>query len=230
MVKWRLAALALAASLSASVASAATPDFVGRGNEPGWVVRKNDAGITFQQMGQGEMKIAPLPHARRVRGSQSYFAHVNGQPFRLTIAARRCVDTMSGMTFPNSVEVRLGKARFTGCGGDPAKVLQGPWAVTAINGKPVAKGTKPTVEFGADGLVSGNASCNRYFANFTLTGEGLTISKGGSSMMMCDPQSTMDQETLFLKTLGAVSRFEIGKKGELILHSGASDTITARRK
>lgn len=231
MSKWKLAALTLAGCLGASAAmAAAAPDFVGRGNEPNWTVRKNDAGITFQQMGQSEVKVTPLPHVRRVRGSQAYPATVNGQAFRLTISPARCVDTMSGMTYPNTVEVRLGKTRFAGCGGDPVQVLKGAWAVTAINGKPVVKGSKPTVDFGTDGLLSGNASCNRYFANYKVTGEGLSISTGGSSMMMCDPQAIMDQEAAFLKQLGAVSRFEIGKKGQLILHSGANDTITARRK
>jgi heat shock protein HslJ/uncharacterized membrane protein len=229
MSLWKSAGAAFAGLVFATVAMAATPEFVARGNEPGWILRKNDTGLTFQQMGGSEVTIAPLPHSRRVRGSRIYWAKVDGEAFRLTISPWRCVDTMSGMTYPSTVAVRLGKAKFAGCGGDPAKVLQGAWAVTAINGKPVAKGTRPTIEFGADGLVSGSASCNRYFANFKLTGEGLSIAQPGASMMMCE-QPVMDQEAAFLKVLASTSRFEIGRKSELVLHSGASDTITARRK
>jgi heat shock protein HslJ len=75
--------------------------------------------------------------------------------------------------------------------------------------------------FSPDGKISGNASCNRYFGSFNLTGEGLSFSETGASMMACD-QPLMDQEGKLLKTLSTVHRFEISPAGELVL-LGADD-------
>ena len=58
-----------------------------------------------------------------------------------------------------------------------------------------------TAEFAPDGRVSGNATCNSYFAAYAVDGDTLTISQAGSTMMACDPPEAMQQEADFLAAL-----------------------------
>ena len=118
---------------------------------------------------------------------------------------------------------------LNGCGGDPADLLKGgEWVVEDITGVRLVDHSRITLAFGADGRVSGMASCNRYGAEYALTGEGLTISKGFTTRMACDPP-LMNQEQVFLEVLSKVQRFELGPNGTLILHTADRRTITARR-
>jgi heat shock protein HslJ len=218
----------LLASVTTSTALAASADFVARGNEPGWIIRKTDGEITFQPMLGTALTIAPVPAAEKVDGAEVYQAKAGNQPFKLTIATKVCVDTMSGMPFPAAVSVEIAGKTLTGCGGDPKTLLLGNWTVLEIDGKPVLSGSEVTLTFGDDGTTAGNASCNRYFGKFTLTGESLTISSAGATRMMCD-QPVMEQEDRFLKILEATSRFEIRQDGSLVLHAKDGATLAARR-
>jgi heat shock protein HslJ len=229
MIRRETVFLAIAASLLASPAAAQQSDFVARGNEPGWIVRMNDASLTFETMGGAPVTIAPAPAAETIDGVKIYKATVDGQPFQVSVADELCVDTMSGMPHPATVSVESGGQHFQGCGGEPATLLHGEWTVSELDGKAVVAGSEVTLAFEAGGHLSGAASCNRYFAEFTLTGESLTVSKPGATMMMCD-QPLMDQEALFMAILEGTTRFGIGADGSLVLHAGDGRTLTATRK
>ena len=189
----------------------------------------NDGGLTFQTMDGAPVTIAPPPAAETVDGAKVYKSTVNGQPFQLSVADELCMDTMTGMPHPATVSVEAAGQRFQGCGGEPATLLHGEWTVAVVDGKPVVAGSEVSLAPEAGGHLSGPASCNRYFAEFTLTGEGLTVSKPGATMMMCD-QPLMDQEALFLAILEGTTRFEIGVDGSLVLHASDGRTLTANRK
>ena len=216
------------ASLLVSVTAATATDFIGRGNEPFWVVRKTDHDITFQPMEGTTATISPVPAVEDVGGVEVYQATFQDQSFRLAIANQLCVDTMSGMTYPASVEVDILGKTLSGCGGEPASLLHGEWAAEQINGKVIVSGSTVTLNFEIDGRLNGSAGCNRYLGAFVLTGEGLGISKLGSSMMMCE-QPLMDQERLFLDVLGATTHFEIGPSGTLILLTNDGGSVMARK-
>lgn len=218
-----------AASLLATMTEAAAADFIARGNEPGWIVRKSASEITFTPMDGAPVTVSPVPNASTADGVETYQATVGDQPFTLAIASKVCVDTMSGMPFPVSVTVTTGGKTFAGCGGEPASLLHGEWTVKEINGKPVIDGSTATLNFETGGRVNGNASCNRFMAAFSLTGEGLTISNPGASKMMCE-EARMAQEDLFLETLKAITHFEIASGGSLVLKSHAGASIKADRK
>lgn len=218
-----------AALLLGSTTAALASDFVARGNEPGWIIRKSEHDLTFQTMLGPAMTISPVPTAREIENGAVYETTFDNQPFRLTVTDKVCVDTMSGMNFPASVEVLLGGDRFAGCGGEPLTLLRGEWTVEEIKGEPVVKGSAVTLNFEDDGNVSGSASCNRYFGTFTLTGESLTLSKAGASMMICE-EVLMDQERGFLDALATTNHFSIGADGRLTLLASDRPSITAVRK
>ena len=63
----------------------------------------------------------------------------------------------------------------------------GEWRVEYIAGAGVIDNSPATLLFGPEGRLSGNASCNRLIASYTVEGSRLTISPAGTTMMACPP-------------------------------------------
>jgi heat shock protein HslJ len=211
-----------------SAATASAP-FRATGNEPSWRLDIGSTEMTLlTNFGQDRL-VAATPKAQVTGGTTTYVARTSQGELTATIVNHSCVDSMSGMPHPQSVKVLVGGKTLTGCGGEPASLLQGAeWAVAEIGGAPLVAGSKVTLDFAPDGRLSGNSSCNRFTSAYTLSGEGLAISKAASTRMMCDA-TLMDQERRFLDTLGAVKNFSIAADGALLLNTGDGRTIKARR-
>jgi heat shock protein HslJ len=96
---------------------------------------------------------------------------------------------------------------FQGCSGTMTSAneisLSGKWMIESIEGKPVIANSPAYMEFSEDNRISGNASCNRFFGNYTLTGSKMTIGEAGSTRMMCAGPFS-EQENRFLSTLSRV--------------------------
>lgn len=198
------------------------------GNEPGWRLDIAGERMTFTTQ-DGEKRVTPTPAAQRTEAYTRYAARTDRGDLTVTIFDRMCRDTMTGMPHPHAVEVVVDRRKLTGCGGDPASLLHGrEWVVETIDGKGLVDRSRATLNFGADGRVAGRASCNNFTAQYTLTGETLTVSKAASTMMAC-PDALMDQEKRFLDVLGSVRRFDLRPDGALVLQADDRRTITARR-
>ena len=200
------------ALLMTSQASAA--NWTARGNEPGWHVEVTDQSIVFSTMDGPTVTVTPVPAPTRASDLAVYSAPVDGKSFVLVAIDKLCSDTMSGMQFPKTVAVAVGEVSYVGCGGDPVSLLLGDRKVVAIDGQPVVATSEPSIAFELDGSIHGNSSCNRFFGSYTLTGEGLTISNVGGTMMACD-DALMQQEQQFFAALDAVRRFESKADGQL---------------
>jgi heat shock protein HslJ len=214
----------------AAASAAASPAFRATGNEPSW---RLDIGPTelslLTNFGQTRL-VAPSPKAQVSNATTKYVARTSEGELTATIVDRLCVDSMSGMPHPQSVTVVVGGQTLTGCGGEPASLLQGAeWSVVAIDGKPLLAGSQVTLNFASDGRLSGQASCNRFMSEYALSGEGLAITKVASARMMCEPP-LMEQEQAFLATLGGTQGFSIAADGALLLRTGDGSTIEARRR
>jgi heat shock protein HslJ len=103
------------------------------------------------------------------------------------------------------------------------------WQLTGYNtGNAIVsliRDTKVTAAW-ADGQVSGSAGCNSYFASYAIDGEQLTHGVIGATEMFCGaPEGLMEQETGYLKALGASASYRIdsdrltvlGSNGERLL-------------
>jgi heat shock protein HslJ len=224
---WRGAGLALMLFFAATAAAQAA-SFTARGNEPFWRIEITEEGISFQDMEGKTFIVSPKPEPETAEGVETFRAEVDGQPFSLTVTDKICVDTMSGMPHPKTVALTHGERALSGCGGEPASLLHGEWSILEIGGKDLVPESKPTLAFDPDGRVYGHGSCNRYFGNFKLTGEGLSVSPLGSTQMACD-QALMDQEYAFHQILEKISRFEIDADGKLILHTDDGRTVVGTR-
>ena len=88
----------------------------------------------------------------------------------------------------------------------------------------VMNGTKITLEFDAEGGVSGSAGCNTYFGSYEVKGETLSVGGIGITEMYCmSPEGVMEQETAYAELLPSAGRFEI-QDGQLRI-TGAGGQI-----
>jgi heat shock protein HslJ len=200
--------------------------FRATGNEPSWRLDiGSDEMSLLLDFGQTRL-VAPTPTAKV---SRTYVAQTDQGEVVARVTDQLCVDSMSGMPHPQTVEVTTGDRTLTGCGGEPASLLQGAeWSVERIDGKPITAGSKVTLAFAEDGRLSGSASCNRLAGEFSLTGEGLTISAAATTRMAC-VDAVANQERDFLAALGKVQGFSIAADGSLALRTSDGQSIEAKR-
>jgi heat shock protein HslJ len=74
----------------------------------------------------------------------------------------------------------------------------------------------PTLEFGADGSVSGFAACNTFSGTFTTDGQTIALGPLATTKMGCErPASAVEAE--YLQALSGVSSWSIEPDGQLLL-------------
>jgi heat shock protein HslJ/uncharacterized protein YraI len=85
-------------------------------------------------------------------------------------------------------------------------------------------GTTISASFGADGKVSGNAGCNRYFAGYSVDGNTIEIGPPGATRRYCPaPEGVMEQEVQYLTALQSAATYSI--QGTLLEMRTAADQI-----
>ena len=85
-----------------------------------------------------------------------------------------------------------------------------------------------TILFMEEMRVAGSASCNRFSGSYRLTGEDLSFSQFGTTMMACE-EHLSQRECRFLEVPKAVVRFEISPEGRLVLHTPDQRRIPGHR-
>lgn len=101
------------------------------------------------------------------------------------------------------------------------------WVIENIAGRGVIDDARASLRFRQDGRLSGEGSCNRIIAGYTVDGSKLKISQAGLTMMACPP-AVMDQERRFVDVLNTVASYRIDPTGALVLTSSTGATVTAR--
>ncbi|MCU0540243.1 MAG: META domain-containing protein [Desulfobacterales bacterium] len=203
--------------------------FTARGQEPGWMITI-DADAIFLNADYGALQLrfpraAPQAAADGIR----YRTAAGGRRLSVWIQPRICADSATGMPHPYQARYELDGKGHPGCGGEPKSLLTGgEWIVETIGAAPVVDQSEATILFMEEGRVAGNASCNRFVGGYQLTGEGLSFSQMGTTMMACE-EALSRQEERFLELLQAVFRFEISPERRLVLHAPDGRSITAKR-
>jgi heat shock protein HslJ len=102
------------------------------------------------------------------------------------------------------------------------------WSVSGLNNGrqgvvSVLPGSSLTMEFAADGKLSGSAGCNRFHASYTREGAKLSIGAVAATRRQCEqPAGAMEQEQQFLKALQTVTTVRAeGDRLELRAADGA---------
>lgn len=107
---------------------------------------------------------------------------------------------------------------------DDAPSLTGrTWLVEDIAGKGVIDSLQTTLEIDADGKVSGNGGCNRYFGSAKVDGTRIEFGPMGATRKMCPP-AIMNQEDSFMRTLATIKRFDL-KNGLLFLYGKDDEPV-----
>ena len=94
----------------------------------------------------------------------------------------------------------------------------------------VISGTTITAVFGNNDNATGSAGCNRYFAQYNLTGTTLLISQVGSTKMYCGAEGVMQQESTYLTSLSAAKTFTINGDQLSLADSKGSTILSFAKK
>lgn len=110
---------------------------------------------------------------------------------------------------------------------DAAGVTGKQWIVEEIDGQQVIGDAHASLLFGADGRLSGNASCNRLTGTYSVRDSKLRIGPLGLTMMACAPP-LMEQEQRLVGALESVEQYRVDDGGALVLLTRSGAAIRAR--
>ena len=95
------------------------------------------------------------------------------------------------------------------------------WRLTSLDGQPVVASATITAEFTSEDRVAGSSGCNRYTGGARAEAGRLAVTPLASTMMACEPDGVMAQETRYLAALQAATRYSVGAE-ELRLGTDAN--------
>lgn len=80
--------------------------------------------------------------------------------------------------------------------------IVGEWIVISLNDTQVAGSVVPTVVFTEEGVVSGQAGCNTFGGTYTTDeNNGIVLTDVTTTLMACEDEAIMSQETALLEAL-----------------------------
>lgn len=88
---------------------------------------------------------------------------------------------------------------------------------------------KPTLTFGDESRLNGNAGCNDYFADYKVDGSALTISDSGATAKLCE-EDVMTEETAFFAALDKVVSYQITGTSLQLLDADDNTLISFTRQ
>ncbi len=96
------------------------------------------------------------------------------------------------------------------------------WQLITVGETHMLEDTQITLHFGSE-EVSGNASCNSYFARYETSDSVLSMDAIGMTEMWCmEPEGIMDQEFLYLSSLSNIENFSlIEEQLTIVLNDGS---------
>ncbi|MGM0742470.1 MAG: META domain-containing protein [Pseudomonadota bacterium] len=198
------------------------------GNEPGWHVSIGESEVELVADYGALTRSTPRPEPEVTPGAYLFDMPEIGA--RLTLEDRLCRDDATGMPHPHRAALELDDRVLRGCGGDPASLLiGGEWHIEHMGGAGIVDSSAPAIGFDAGGRVAGTSGCNRFVGGYELTGEGLSFSQMGATLMAC-PEALMTQERRLLDALEQVRRFDFDETGALLLTGGPEDATLLRAR
>lgn len=96
------------------------------------------------------------------------------------------------------------------------------WTLSSLDGKPAVAAAAITAEFTSEGRVTGSSGCNRYTGSAQVDAGRLAVGPLASTMMACDHDGLMAQETRYLAQLQAATHYTVSGD-ELRLGTSATD-------
>lgn len=112
-----------------------------------------------------------------------------------------------------------------GNGDGTASELDGTqWILTSLEGQSIVGNNDLTLMFD-DGIIGGAGGCNQFGGSYEASGSNLTFSEIVSTLMACEDQGIMDQETAYLAALQEVASYQMTDSGTLVLMDGSGNAL-----
>ncbi len=139
-------------------------------------------------------------------------------PSRTTVVAAALVLFTSGTGGCATLRAAEDPASMPSSAAAGQQVLTGRWALAALDGSPLPRGSTLTLSFAEDGQVTGTVNCNRYSGHYRIEGARLRLHEGSMTLVGCVGMDTeavdryfaaMQEEATFViagGTLTVVSR------------------------
>jgi putative lipoprotein len=131
--------------------------------------------------------------------------------------------TLATLALPLVILVVGACSSTPGASSAPATLSATAWTATTVGGEFVDANSPPTMDFAADGKVSGTTGCNQYSGAYEINGNEIAIGPLAMTMMLC-AGPVGEQETLFGPALQGATTWAIDATGMLKL-SGAGDIV-----
>ena len=174
-----------------------------------WVYPRGENFERFPRTGQGSEQVCP-------RGTTTYEMRVLQRDGSTVF--REVTINVAGPTPTNTPAATATPVPPTATPAPPAATnpLAGTrWEVVQYNNgrgavTSLIADTRISMDFSADGQLTGSASCNNYFTSYQVNDNAITIGPAGSASAACaEPEGIMQQETDFLAILPASATFRI---------------------
>lgn len=217
-------------------ALAATPAFaqsngdryIAQGSSPLWSVTIDGKTMRFERAGAAAV-IVSTPRAIKRATGDSWRTH------RIAVSGtnKLCTLASGDRSYAQTVVAVVDGKRFSGCGGleslhNPRAAIDGDWNIVSINGKRVARNTTPTLSF-RQGLISGNASCNRMSGSYSFKGDKLVTGPLALSRRACPSTTASAQERAISRLFSDQLTFFANMDDTLTLAGPQNNSITLLR-
>lgn len=202
--------------------------FQAHGNEPDWTLSANvDEVILDWNYGQQHL-VMPYPELDLTQSGFVLHSKSQVSLLKVNVLNSLCRDSMTGLPYPQHVELQYADLHLTGCGGNSHSLLTGDeWLVEDIDGHGLLDFTRVTLHFDSEGRLSGYASCNQYTTAYEFN-EQLDIAEPIATRKYC-AAALMAQEQRFLSLLKDIKQIDFDHTGALLLSTTGGQTLTARR-
>ncbi|UYY59120.1 META domain-containing protein [Sphingomonas sp. S2-65] len=213
--------------LALSLAAAAQPaPYRALGTEPFWSLTIDGSTIRYRPAEGRGISVAK-PRALNGRNGTRY------QTPRLSvlIAHTPCSDGMSDRRYRNTVTLRIGGTVRKGCGGailsqsGGPTLLEGEWTVSAIDRRPVLRGTEPHIAFSGT-RVQGQTGCNSFSGGFDFARGHLQARPLATTRRGCIGEGLAAQEQRLLAILGQPLSVSRSQSGALVMTAPNRSRLT----
>jgi len=133
------------------------------------------------------------------------------------------------ITKGNPTEVQLWAVRAAGGEGEKIELQGTAWRLEDLGGEGALDTAEATLEFPEAGRVAGSGSCNRFFGSVEISGESIRFGQMASTRMSCE-EAVNNQESKYLRALGAAERFTLESTTLLIYSRGMEKPLRFARK
>jgi heat shock protein HslJ len=122
---------------------------------------------------------------------------------------------------------------LSACSGTSSASIQGEWRLVSFgpgsSQTPAAPDVETSIDFGADGMLSGNVGCNSFGGEYSVDGDTITFSPITSTLMFCEGP-VGDQETVTLNVLFETATFTLEADTLTITSADGESSIVLERK